>query len=158
MKVGLSKFLTILDSYNKKEKMTQKFLKWPFGGIAREKVTSMTPFKIGFYGGSLKWHFWLRGLQMTVLIKNGLKMGWLWQRLSGQPAECAPILFLQMKLQSCKGLHTQEEKNLTAAKFSMNVQSWLQNHRFFEKKSAFFKKSKKNFGGYVAPIDTYKID
>ena len=82
---------------------------------------------------------------MTVLIKNGLKMGWLWQRISGQPAECAPILFLQMKLQSCKGLHTQEEKNLTAAKFSMNVQSWLQNHRFFEKKSAFFKKSKKKF-------------
>ena len=47
--------------------------------------------------------------EQLFINKNENVMGQLWQRISGQRADCAPILFLQMKLPSFKGPHTQEE-------------------------------------------------
>ena len=65
--------------------------------------------------------------EQLFINKNENVMGQLWQLISGQRADYAPILFLQMELPFHMGLHAQEEKISTAAKFFMSFQSWLIN-------------------------------
>ena len=96
--------------------------------------------------------------EQLFINKNENVMGQLWQVISGQWTDYAPILFLKMKLPSYWGLHAKVEKISTVAKIFMSFQSWLINRRFFEKNRKFSTFRKKNFGGHIAPIDTYKID
>ena len=83
--------------------------------------------------------------EQLFINKNENVMGQLWQWISGQRADYAPILFLQMKLPSYKGLHAQVEKISTGAKIFMSFQSWLINRRFFKKKIENFRLFEKNF-------------
>ena len=79
------------------------------------------------------------------LPENCLFWNNFWRPISPKINEYTAIFFLLINLRYFKGLQTNFEKKLTAAKFSMNVQSWVKICRFFSKKSKNFNFSKKFF-------------
>ena len=94
--------------------------------------------------------------EQLFINTNEIMRGQLWQLISGQRADYAPILFFQMKLPSIWRLHTILIKIPTAAKSAGTVQSWLKNHRFYGKNRKF-----PNFriffsGPLLVPIETYQ--
>ena len=83
--------------------------------------------------------------EQLFINKNENVMGQLWQLISGQQADYAPILFLQMKLQSCKGLHTQEEKKSNRGKIFYECSKLAPKSSFFQKKNLHLSKNQKKF-------------